>query len=104
MSGRMAEALIPAVRAVRAKRGRQSFAVDADAVVPASGPSQLNAGCLAHYMHHIQRATGLRRVCLSVWCVCSKGAIAGWDWCLMGGGRGVVIYRVGVSEQKNTRV
>lgn len=61
MRRHMAKALIPAVRAVRAQRGRQRFAVDADAIVAASGPRQFDARLLAHHVHHVQWTADLLR-------------------------------------------
>lgn len=78
MRGRMTEAPVPAVRAIRSERGGQRLAVDADAAVALAGARQLDAGRLAHNVHHVQRTadlhmgpgmrTRVRIVCMFVTC------------------------------------
>lgn len=62
MGGSMTETLMATIGAVRTERGRQCFAINANAIVPSSGTGQLNASLLAHHMHHIKWTIYLRTI------------------------------------------
>lgn len=59
VAGRVMPALVRVVRPIGAEGRGQRFAVDADPVVTAASTCKLNAGRLAHHMHHVQGTLGL---------------------------------------------